>query len=147
MGRHIDHRPSCSRLSLTDNTIHLSKRVTFKSLEQNKNITDYKIKGNNFDGLNWKIIDILIDTGAASCYISKNLTCMLELKELAEPVKYINFNGEEFRVTKFCTVLIRLANQEIKFPSKCHPRRLRQTNLNRVGIPMHEVHECRWRIR
>ena len=41
---------------------------------------------------------------------------MLELKELTEPIKYINFNGEEFRVTKFCTVLIRLANQEIKLP-------------------------------
>ena len=41
---------------------------------------------------------------------------MLELKELTEPVKYIYFNGDEFRVTKFCTVLIRLANQEIKLP-------------------------------
>ena len=108
------HGPSCSRLSLIDNTIHLRKRVTFKSLEQNKKITNYKIKGDYFDGLNWKNIDILIDTGAASSYISKSLTFMLELKELTEPVKYINFNGEEFRVTKFCTVLIRLANQEIK---------------------------------
>ena len=41
---------------------------------------------------------------------------MLELKELAEPVKYINFNGEEFSVTKYCTILIRLENQEIKLP-------------------------------
>ena len=41
---------------------------------------------------------------------------MLELKELAEPIKYINFNGEEFSVTKSCTVMIRLANQEIKLP-------------------------------
>ena len=41
---------------------------------------------------------------------------MLELKELTEPVKYINFKEEEFRVTKLCTVLIRLANQEIKLP-------------------------------
>ena len=41
---------------------------------------------------------------------------MLELKELAEPVKYINFNGEEFSITKSYTVLIRLANQEIKLP-------------------------------
>ena len=114
--KYIDHRPSCSRLSLTDNTIHLSKRVTFKSLEQNKKITNYKIKGDYFDGLNWKTIDILIDTGAASSYKSKSLTFMLELKELAEPVKYINFNGEEFRATKFYTVLIRLANQEIKLP-------------------------------
>ena len=72
--KYIDHRPSCSRLSLTDNTIHLSKRVTFKSLEQNKKITNYKIKGDYFDGLNWKNIDILIDTGAASSYISKSLT-------------------------------------------------------------------------
>ena len=93
-------------MSLTNNTIHLNKRVTFKILEQNKKITNYKIKDDYFDGLNWKNIDILIYIGATSSYI----------KELAEPVKYINFNGEEFRVTKFCTVLIRLANQEIKLP-------------------------------
>ena len=103
-------------MSLTDNTIHLSKRVTFKSFEQNKKITNYKIKGDYFDGLNWKNIDILIDTGAASSYIYKSQTFMLELKELAKPVKYINFNGEEFSVTKSCTVMIRLANQEIKLP-------------------------------
>ena len=41
---------------------------------------------------------------------------MLELEDLAKPIKYINFNGEEFRVTKFCTVLIRLSNQEIQLP-------------------------------
>ena len=40
---YIDHIPPCSRLSLIDNTIHLNKRVTFKSLEQNKKITNYKI--------------------------------------------------------------------------------------------------------
>ena len=41
---------------------------------------------------------------------------MLELEDLIKPVKYINFNGEEFRVTKFYTVLIRLSNQEIQLP-------------------------------
>ena len=41
---------------------------------------------------------------------------MLDLKDLEEPVTYINFNGEEFCVTKFCTVLIKLNNQEIKLP-------------------------------
>ena len=41
---------------------------------------------------------------------------MLELEDLAKPVKYINFNGEEFRVTKLCTILIRLSNQEIQLP-------------------------------
>ena len=41
---------------------------------------------------------------------------MLELKGLVEPAKYINFNGEEFSIMKYCTVLIRLANQEIKLP-------------------------------
>ena len=85
--KYIYHRPSCSRLSFTDNTIHLSKRVTFKSLEQNKKITNYKIKGDYFDGVNWKNIDILIDTGATSSYISKSLTFMLELKELAKTSK------------------------------------------------------------
>ena len=39
---------------------------------------------------------------------------MLELEDLIKPVKYINFNGEEFSVTKFCTILIRLSNQEIQ---------------------------------
>ena len=42
---------------------------------------------------------------------------MLRLKDLTKPVKYINFNGEKFRVTKFCTVLIRLSNQEIQLSS------------------------------
>ena len=41
---------------------------------------------------------------------------MLDLKDLEEPVTYINFNGEKFCVTKFCTVLIKLNNQEIKLP-------------------------------
>ena len=41
---------------------------------------------------------------------------MLRLEDLAKPVKYINFNGEKFRVTKFCTILIRLSNQEIQLP-------------------------------
>ena len=41
---------------------------------------------------------------------------MLELEDLAKPIKYINFNEEEFRVTKFCTVLIRFSNQEIQLP-------------------------------
>ena len=62
------------------------------------------------------MIDILIDTGAASSYISKSLTFVLELEDLTKQVKYIHFNREEFRVTKFCTVLIRLSNQEIQLP-------------------------------
>ena len=110
----IDYRQSCSSLSITDNKIHLSKRITLKNLEKSTRITNYKIKGDYFDGLIWKQIDILIDTGAASSYISKSLTFMLELEDLAKPVKYTNFNGEEFRVTKFHTVLIRLSNQEIQ---------------------------------
>ena len=65
----IDHRPSCSSLSITDNKIHLSKRITFKNLEKRTRITNYKIKGDYFDGLNWEKIDISIDTGAASSYI------------------------------------------------------------------------------
>ena len=90
----IDHRSSCSNLSITDNKIHLSKRITFKNHEKSTRITNYKIKGDYFDGLNWKQIDILIDTGAASSYVSKSLTFMLEIEDLAKPVKYINFNGE-----------------------------------------------------
>ena len=62
------------------------------------------------------MIYILIDTRAASSYILKSLTFMLKLEDLTKPVKYINFNGEEFRVTKLCTVLIRLSNQEILLP-------------------------------
>ena len=41
---------------------------------------------------------------------------MLELEDLIKPIKYINFNGEEFSVTKFCIVLIRLSNQQIQLP-------------------------------
>ena len=41
---------------------------------------------------------------------------MLKLEDLTKQVKYINFNGEEFRVTKLCTVLIRLSNQELQLP-------------------------------
>ena len=41
---------------------------------------------------------------------------MLDLSDLDEPVTYINFNGEKFCVTKFCTTVIRLNNQEIKLP-------------------------------
>ena len=33
---------------------------------------------------------------------------MLDLNNLDEPVTYINFNGEKFCVTKFCTVIIKL---------------------------------------
>ena len=45
---------------------------------------------------NWQKIDILIDTGASSSYISKSLTFMLDLNDLEEPITYINFNGENF---------------------------------------------------
>ena len=110
----IEHRPSCSSLSITVNKIHLNNRITFKNFEKSKRITNYKIKGEYFDGIEWKMIDILIDIGASSNYISKSLTFMLELEDLTKSVKYINFNGEEFRVTKFCIVLIRLSNQEIQ---------------------------------
>ena len=41
---------------------------------------------------------------------------MLDLNDLEEPINYINFNGEKFCVTKFCNVVIRLTNQEIKLP-------------------------------
>ena len=75
---------------------------------------------------------------------------MLELEDLTKPVKYINFNGGEFRVTKFYTVLIRLSNQEIQLPlmvedegkndtisiilgmtflEKCNPWRITSQNL------------------
>ena len=116
--KHLDSRPSCSSLTLTNDKIHPSKRITFKTLEQNKKITNYKIKGEYFNGHDWQKIDILIDTGASSSYISKSLTFMLDLNDLDEPVTYINFNGEKFCVTKFCTVVIRLNNQEIKLPLK-----------------------------
>ena len=55
----IELRLSCSSLSITDNKIHLSKRVTFKNLE----------KKEYFNQIEWKKIDILIDMGAASSYI------------------------------------------------------------------------------
>ena len=114
--KYLDSRPSCSSLTLTNDKIHPSKMITFKTLEQNKKITNYKIKGEYFNGHDWQKIDILIDTGASSSYISKSLTFMLDLNDLDEPVTYINFNGEKFCVTKFCTVVIRLNNQEIKLP-------------------------------
>ena len=113
--KYLDSRPSCSSLTLTNDIIHPSERITFKTLEQNKKITNYKIKGEYFNGHDWQKIDILIDTGASSSYIS-SLTFMLELNDLDEPVTYINFNGEKFCVTKFCTVVIRLNHQEIKLP-------------------------------
>ena len=114
--KYLDSRPSCSSLTLTNNTVHPSKRIIFKTLKQNKKITNYKIKGEYFNGHEWQKIDILIDTGASSSYISKSLTFMLDLNDLEEPVTYINSNGEKFCVTKFCNVVIRLTNQEIKLP-------------------------------
>ena len=78
--KYIDHRPSCSRLSLTNNTIHLSKMVTFKSLEQNKKITNYKIKGDYFDGLDWKTIDILIVTPRENPNFLKNGKMVILIK-------------------------------------------------------------------
>ena len=112
--KYLDSRPSCSSLTLTNDSIH--PRITFNTLEQTKKITNYKIKGEYFDGHNWQRIDILIDTGASSSYISKSLTFMLDLNDLDKPITYINFNGEKFCVTKFCNTLIRLNNQEIKLP-------------------------------
>ena len=114
--KYLDSGPSCSssRLTLTNDFIH--PRVTFNTLEQPKKITNYKIKGEYYNGHYWQQIDILIDTGASSSYIAKGLTFMLDLNDLAEPITYINFNGEKFCVTKFCNTLIRLNNQEIKLP-------------------------------
>ena len=70
---------------------------------------------------------------------------MLELNELTEPVKYINFNGEEFRVTKFCTVLIRLANQEIKLPLMVEDEG--KTNTISIMLGMTFLEKCKlWHI-
>ena len=104
---------SSSRFTLTNDVIH--PRITFKTLEQTKKIANYKIKGEYFNGHEWKKINILIDTEASS-YISKNLTFMLELNDLTEPITYINFNGEKFCVTKLCDVILPLNTQEIKLP-------------------------------
>ena len=41
---------------------------------------------------------------------------MLDLNDLNELITYINFNGEKFYVTKFCNLIIRLKDQEIKLP-------------------------------
>ena len=104
--KYLDSGPSCSssRFTITNDLIH--PRITFKTLEQPKKITNYKIKGEYFNGHEWKKIDILIDTGASSSYISKILTFMLELNNLNEPITYINFNGEKFCVTKFYNVIL-----------------------------------------
>ena len=91
------------------------------------------------------MIDILIDTRAASSYISKSLTFMLELEDLTKPVKYINFNGEEFSVTKFCTVLIRLSNQEIQLPLMVEDEGKNDTISIMLGMTFLE--KCNpWRI-
>ena len=112
--KYLYSRPSCSSLTLTNDLIH--PRITFKTLEQTKNITNYKIKGEYFNGHDRQKINILIDIGASSNYISKSLTFMLDLNDLNEPITYINFNGEKFCVKKICNVIIRLNNQEIKLP-------------------------------
>ena len=91
--KYLDSKPSCSSLTLTNDLIH--PRITFKTLEQTKKITNYKIKGKYFNVHDWQKIDILIDTGASSGYISKSLTFMLELNDFNEPITYINFNGEK----------------------------------------------------
>ena len=67
--KYLDSRPSCSSLTLTNDKIHSSKRITFKTLEQSKKITNYKIKGEYFNCHDWQKIDILIDTEASSSYI------------------------------------------------------------------------------
>ena len=51
--KYLDSRPSCSSLTLTNDKIHSSKRITFKTLEQSKKITNYKIKGEYFNGHDW----------------------------------------------------------------------------------------------
>ena len=141
----IEHRPSCSSLSITDNKIHLNNKITFKNLEKSTRITNYKIEGEYFDDIEWKMIDILIDTGVASSYISKCLTFMLELEDLTKPVNYINFNGEEFRVTKFCTVIIRLSNQEMQLPSMAEDEGKNDTISIMLGMTFLE--KCNpWRI-
>ena len=46
--KYLDSRPSFSSLTLTNDLIH--PRITFKTLEQTKKITNYKIKGEYFNG-------------------------------------------------------------------------------------------------
>ena len=81
---------------------------------------------------------------------NKKPNIYVRIRRFNKPVKYINFNGEEFRVTKLCIVLIRLSNQEIQLPlmvkdegkndtisimlgmtflEKCNPRRITSRNL------------------
>ena len=59
---------------------------------------------------------------------------MLDLNDLEEPVTYINFNGEKLCVTKFCNVVIRLTNQEIKLPLMVEDRGKNDTISIMLGM-------------
>ena len=44
--KYLDSRPSCSRLTLTNDIIHPSKRIIFNTLEQNKRLQIIRLKAN-----------------------------------------------------------------------------------------------------
>ena len=56
--KYLDSRPSCSGLTLTNDIIHPRKSIIFNTLEQNKKNTNYKIKGEYFNGHEWEQINI-----------------------------------------------------------------------------------------
>ena len=63
---------------------------------------------------------------------------MLDLNDLDEPVTYINFNGEKFCVTKFCTVIIKL-NLPLM---ECHNAHILSHSPTPSHLPMPSVNYC-----
>jgi hypothetical protein len=126
----LSHKPLLTssshlpRLSFQDNRVISSPADRTLSLPRinqiiakNDQLSNYKIKGEYFNGNQFIPVDILIDTGANGNYINHKLCDNLQRFRLDTVHKYTNFNGEEH-------VINEVVDTTLKFGSETIPIRL-----------------------
>lgn len=106
------------RLSFTSTGVsssNLTRTYSSSNLiaSRNDNLKNYKIQGEYYDGINFKQIKILIDTGATGNYISHKLCRQLSKYKLDIPHQYTNFNGEIHEIDESVETIIRFGEENI----------------------------------
>jgi hypothetical protein len=104
------------RLSFIDDKVISQPQQRSDSMSRiiakDDSLSNYKIKGEYFNGQRFSPVDILIDTGANGNYISHTLCTTLQRFPLEEVHRYTNFNGEEHTINEAIETILKF-NAEV----------------------------------
>lgn len=99
--------------SSSNRELSVSNRYNSFITEKEDEITNYKIKGEYFDGERFTNVDILIVTGVNGSYISHNLCKKLQKHQLNIPHHYTNFNGDLHEIKEATETIIKFNEEKI----------------------------------